>query len=497
MADAWRALRFPVLIALLLICVQILPGPRAFEDAYITYRYARNLTQGAGFVYNQGERVLGTTTPLYAVTLAIVSRVASSQDFPLLSIGLNAVFDLGATLLLVRLLLSFKIPLSVARLISIAYLLSPLRIRVALGGMETSMAVFWLLAASYQYAARKNSMRAAACSGMAALTRPELVLLPALLAAYETARSRRIPWRSTAVFAAVVAPWLVFSTLYFGGPLPQSIVAKSSAYLLHPYQAAIDLLAYVASRSRSSLRSWSTLAIGLSAVTMIWLYVVGCWRSIVENRRALPLSLFSPLYVLALGIANPLLFIWYYPPLLLFMGAFVYLGLLRLAEAVEQRLRTVAMGLAIAALLVLEWSGMGGLRGWLATLQGREDLYRAVAVQLQSKLEPGSSIGLPEIGVFGYVLADHRVVDTVGLVTPEAIPHLMQEPAPGQTFTYAISEQVIEQLRPDYLITLEIFARPTLMRSEDFRAEYRLIHEFETIALDSNGLLVFERVSTE
>ena len=33
------------------------------DDAYITYRYARNLADGAGFVYNPGERVLGTTPP--------------------------------------------------------------------------------------------------------------------------------------------------------------------------------------------------------------------------------------------------------------------------------------------------------------------------------------------------------------------------------------------------------------------------------------------------
>jgi hypothetical protein len=43
---------------------------RAQDDAFITYRYARNLATGRGFVYNEGERVLGTTTPLYAMILA-------------------------------------------------------------------------------------------------------------------------------------------------------------------------------------------------------------------------------------------------------------------------------------------------------------------------------------------------------------------------------------------------------------------------------------------
>ena len=41
------------------------------EDAYITYRYAQNLAAGNGFVFNPGERVLGTSTPLYAMVLGL------------------------------------------------------------------------------------------------------------------------------------------------------------------------------------------------------------------------------------------------------------------------------------------------------------------------------------------------------------------------------------------------------------------------------------------
>jgi arabinofuranosyltransferase len=39
------------------------------DDAFITYRYARNLAAGHGFVYNLGERVLGTTTPFFTLLL--------------------------------------------------------------------------------------------------------------------------------------------------------------------------------------------------------------------------------------------------------------------------------------------------------------------------------------------------------------------------------------------------------------------------------------------
>ena len=55
----------------------------SFDDAYITYRYARNIALGRGFVYNIGESVLGTTTPLYTLLLAALSLIWS--DLPLLS----------------------------------------------------------------------------------------------------------------------------------------------------------------------------------------------------------------------------------------------------------------------------------------------------------------------------------------------------------------------------------------------------------------------------
>jgi hypothetical protein len=42
----------------------------SFDDPFITYRYAANIQSGLGFVYNPGEKVLSTTTPLFAVLLA-------------------------------------------------------------------------------------------------------------------------------------------------------------------------------------------------------------------------------------------------------------------------------------------------------------------------------------------------------------------------------------------------------------------------------------------
>src|SRR3990170_6336850 len=70
------------LIVILALAARLIPGPRTIDDAYITFRYARNLLAGNGFVFNPGERVLGTTTPLYTLLLAALAGLTRATDYP-------------------------------------------------------------------------------------------------------------------------------------------------------------------------------------------------------------------------------------------------------------------------------------------------------------------------------------------------------------------------------------------------------------------------------
>ncbi len=63
------------LVALAAIAARLATGPHPIDDAYITFRYARNLADGLGLVYNPGEWVLGTTAPLWATILAAGYRL--------------------------------------------------------------------------------------------------------------------------------------------------------------------------------------------------------------------------------------------------------------------------------------------------------------------------------------------------------------------------------------------------------------------------------------
>jgi hypothetical protein len=60
--------------------------------------------------------------------------------------------------------------------------------------------------------------------------------------------------------------------------------------------------------------------------------------------------------------------------------------------------------------------------------------------------------------------------------------------------TYAISPDLIRDLQPAYIITLEVYVRRTLLPAPWFQAEYTLLQELESDIYGSDGMLIFERV---
>src|SRR4030081_2329551 len=95
----WRHLAMFVLPAVVALATRLLTGPHAIDDAYITFRYARNLAEGLGLVYNPGEWVLGTTAPLWAVLLAGGYKLGFT-DLPWLATFIAAACDAATVALL-------------------------------------------------------------------------------------------------------------------------------------------------------------------------------------------------------------------------------------------------------------------------------------------------------------------------------------------------------------------------------------------------------------
>jgi hypothetical protein len=123
---------------------------------------------------------------------------------------------------------------------------------------------------------------------------------------------------------------------------------------------------------------------------------------------------------------------------------------------------------------------------------GREDLMLDVGRSLADQLPPTAVVAAPEIGALGYA-SNLRVLDTVGLVSPAALPYY---PLPPEQLVAdnAIPARLIVDRQPDVVVTLDAFARRSLLEDAEFMRDYRLEASYPAEVWRSQELLMFRRV---
>jgi hypothetical protein len=341
-----------------------------------------------------------------------------------------------------------------------------------------------------------------------------------------------------AIYGLTLAPWLLFATLYFGSPLAHSVVAKSAAYRMEPYSALVRLIQHYA----TPFFEHETLGTGwvaVGAILYLFLSLLGGWAMVRRGSapgtgarsnggssgggggtggeapgvrgRLLPLAVYPWLYLTAFSLYNPLLFRWYLAPILpmytlcILYGAHCLLG--DLAGAVQQRMPAAASATrrAVEGLLLAAAVGML-LNAWTLHPDHGPDrpapemawfelelLYRRATLDLMAgqAIVPETRIAAGDIGAIGY-LSGARIVDTVGLVSPEAVGYYPL-PETAYVLPYAVSTDLLLDERPDYAILLEAYVRNTLQRSPAFAEAYEVYRRWPTDIYGSEGLLVYRK----
>jgi hypothetical protein len=199
------------------------------DDAYISYRYARNLVEGHGLVYNVGERVEGFSnllwTLLIAAGLALGARVTdvahalglASGTLSLIAAFMYASAGVGGS----RRWIAAAAP---------ALLLCWIGFPVwTFSGLETPL---FTAAAALALAAEAQGRigMATAAAMMAALTRPEgpllaVVILGLNVLAGPPQRRRRVVLLALA-YAGGLAMLTAFRLYYYGSAVPNTFYAK-------------------------------------------------------------------------------------------------------------------------------------------------------------------------------------------------------------------------------------------------------------------------------
>jgi len=208
------------------------------DDAFISFRYAHNIADGLGPVFNAGERVEGYTNFLWVILLALFYMLGIAPEI------MASILSIGCSLILFGLVFYFNQKVFAREKYDFFILIAPLFLALnrtyavwSTGGLETklfSLLIFMGIICTVRTGGnfRGGFKPAAVFFALAALTRPEGIFIFGLFFGYQliinykNRLSQKDILRASFVFILIVGAHFIFRLIYYGYPFPNTFYAK-------------------------------------------------------------------------------------------------------------------------------------------------------------------------------------------------------------------------------------------------------------------------------
>ncbi len=381
------------------------------DDAFITLSYVRSLMTSATWGFYPGHVSNTATSPLNVILLTLVSLV--TRD-PVAAVFVLTWLEFLAMALCIRgigraLALPWFAPLAFTAMVTNPLLMSTL-------GLESVLLATLLVGTLYCYVVERLDGCAVLC-GLLTLTRPDGVLLFVVILPFLSGWRARL--RAVIVFCVCIAPWYLFSWVYLGSFLPDSLLVKVNQSWGIGFGKGLRLY----------LRRYPWEIV----LTFLWLpFALLAW---LRSVRALGpvvsiIAGYLGLHYLAYTILNVPPYHWYYVPEAV---SLLLLGTLALATLAKTRpelfprrawtgVLTLAILLPVGGMLGLLARGGVPLReGLIHTNWATYAQYREVGLWLREHYRGQTGYSEIEVGTVGYycdcflmdVLAHRRMTDAL------------------------------------------------------------------------------------
>lgn len=419
--------------------------PYSGDDCYIIYHYAHNLYAHKQFVFNLGERILGTTTPLY--TLILGGLQVFSDKLPQMSHLISFLSSSLAGFLIFLIFRTRNPVLGLFCTLCFPFILLDI-------GLETNFLIFLFVLSLYLFD-KERYLMCAAMLALCFLTRQDSAIFIACMIFIYSLKEGKFPQREFIVFIMIVAPWFIFSYLYFGSVFPGTLQAKRghATFIQYCFDAFFYLATYCDRYNFCLLSFFSKritylLSPGPSyskyifkgSLVILYLPVVllGVWHGIKNRKKDNFVTLIFYIYpismILALSTIGP-------PPEhrwhLTSAVNFALIGQLNLLmvgasyairhwRSSSLRLRALSAFAAAMMFLYLFHFGSANIAQFYKSAEGADETfwygarfhnYHEIALFLRDHVSEKETVFALEVGTLAYY-SKKRLIDGAGLMSP-------------------------------------------------------------------------------
>ena len=380
------------------------------DDAFISFRYAKNFVDGDGLVFNPGERVEGYTNFFWILLLSLFLRLGF--DIIIVSKILGVIC--GALIIVLVYLFSCRYIDQghwYLRLIAPGFLVSNSAFAFwSISGLETSFFALGVLLSFWVYLYKRKL--AVVFLALSSLIRPEGILVFLIFLIYKffvEKNSLKECGIYLTGFVLLLLPHFVFRYFYYHDLLPNPFYAKVGLsgeslkngigyfwlFLKHYGFWGILYLVpvYLYKRSDNQLRLFALI------IFVYTFYIIGVGGDVLKVHR-----FFIPLL----------------PFIYLFAGKMAFDFFTEFRNRIAPRVVVVVTFIALGLTFYLPRSGVLEIR---SLEQGLVDNMKFIAENLRAHFGADLTLAVSTIGSISYYSSGSRVIDMLGLTDKEISHH--------------------------------------------------------------------------
>ena len=410
-----------------------------FDDAYITFRYAKNLSNFGQLSYNLGEKVFGTTTPLWAILLGLSNKLS-------LNIEHFSVYFSIILLFFTLFIIIIKFQNSNKKfffLFFLIFLLNPNVLKILFSGMEIYFCIFLISFAFFFI--KKNEIKII-FSLLILNARIDMgilyiisIFLYLYFIEYFWGKIINLKYliRCCILLLAVIVLYFGINIIIFNQLIPNTIIAKSVIYKGTEYEQSF--LYRICSTIKMSWGGYTALFLWLSYFISLFFFLK---RS--KLKHILILDFFILLNVILLIFFITRHQSWYYITLMFFFITTIVLHFLfsNIKFIINRKIvkNTLIVFLTFFSFYQFRYYYQHKFKN--RQILVNSDLYKVAKI-----IKHDSTVFCGDIGIIGYFTKNCYIYDYAGLITPSAIEYNKKKKKYANNLINVSTESLLDEIK--------------------------------------------------